>query len=118
MPVLMNAADCLLVTSDAEGSPTVVQEALATNLPIVSVDTGDVAERLTGVRQTCIVPRNANMLGDALVELLRQNRRTDGRLQAENLSLKSTTLALMRLYGDATGAEARRWEPQEQTGTR
>ena len=49
VPALMNAADCLLVTSDAEGSPTVVQEALATNLPVVSVDVGDIAERLEGV---------------------------------------------------------------------
>ena len=49
VPDLMNAADCLLVTSDAEGSPTMVQEALATNLPVVSVDVGDIAERLEGV---------------------------------------------------------------------
>jgi len=47
--LLMNACDVLLVTSFQEGSPTVVKEALASNLPVVSVDVGDVAQRLSGV---------------------------------------------------------------------
>ena len=48
VPTIMNASDCLLVTSDTEGSPSVIQEALACGVPIVSVDVGDVAERTPG----------------------------------------------------------------------
>ena len=66
MPALMNAADCLLVTSDAEGSPTVVQEALATNLPVVSVDVGDIRERLEGVACSRVAERDPHALWDAL----------------------------------------------------
>lgn len=43
---LMYASDALLLTSHMEGSPQVVKEALATGLPIVSVDVGDVRERI------------------------------------------------------------------------
>jgi teichuronic acid biosynthesis glycosyltransferase TuaC len=79
VPMLMNAADCLLVTSDFEGSPTVVQEALATNLPIVSVAVGDVAERVHGVSNTYIAARDAEALGAAVAHLIEPPRRSDGR---------------------------------------
>jgi len=49
VPVWLNAADVLLLTSMHEGSPTVVKEALACGLPVVSVDVGDVAERIEGI---------------------------------------------------------------------
>src|SRR5262249_51226345 len=45
IPIYMNACDALLFVSMYEGSPNVIKEALACNLPIVSVDVGDVRER-------------------------------------------------------------------------
>jgi len=47
--VWLNASNVLLLTSLHEGSPTVVKEALACGLPVVSVDVGDVAERIEGI---------------------------------------------------------------------
>ena len=100
MPALMNAADCLLVTSDAEGSPTIVQEALATNLPVVSVDVGDIAERLDGVTCSCVVQRDPHALGRALAGVLNPPRRSDGRRRAEEFSSTRIARELGRLYRD------------------
>ncbi len=80
IPSYMNAADCLLFTSDWEGSPYVVKEALSCNLPIVSVDVGDVAERIAGVSPSCIVPRDASALGKAVADVVALGCRSNGRL--------------------------------------
>jgi len=42
MNLLINSSNCLLLTSFSEGSPQVIKEAMACNLPIVSTDVGDV----------------------------------------------------------------------------
>jgi glycosyltransferase involved in cell wall biosynthesis len=98
VPAMMNAADCLLVTSDAEGSPTVVQEALATNLPVVSVDVGDIRERLEGVTSSCVARREPLALGRALAEILNPPRRSDGRRRADEFSSQRIARELGRLY--------------------
>ncbi|MEV0155089.1 glycosyltransferase [Micromonospora sp. NPDC050686] len=88
-----DAADVLLFTSrrGKEGSPTVVKEATAMGLPVVSVDVGDVAEVLDGVRPGAIVgfpdgpieganrDRLVRDLADRTAEVLRAGRRADGR---------------------------------------
>ncbi len=101
VPEQMNAADCLLVASDAEGSPTVVQEALACGLPIVSVDVGDVAERLFGVSHTRVVGRDAEAIGRALAELLVPPRRTNGRTRIADFSADTIAARLREVYGEA-----------------
>jgi len=98
IPAMMNAADCLLVTSESEGSPTVVQEALATNLPVVSVDVGDIAERLRGVKFSCVAQRNARELGRALAEIVTPPRRSDGCRRMPEFSSRRIAGELGRLY--------------------
>jgi teichuronic acid biosynthesis glycosyltransferase TuaC len=98
VPLLMNACDCLLLTSDSEGSPTVVQEALACNLPVVSVDVGDTPEVLAGVRNTRIVPRDPVRIGAALVEVISLGERSDGRRKVQEFSLSRIAGELRRVY--------------------
>lgn len=56
---LMGRAACLLMTSNSEGSPQVVKEALSCGLPVVSVPVGDVREMVTDVPR-CYVSQSAD----------------------------------------------------------
>ena len=98
MPVYYSAADGLLMTSDYEGSPMVVKEALACNLPVVSVDVGDVVQRLAGVAPSVVVKRDAAALGAALAEVLRTSGRSNGREVAQGFSEESVAREVVSVY--------------------
>ncbi|NLE45898.1 MAG: glycosyltransferase family 4 protein [Chloroflexi bacterium] len=52
----MSACDVMVLASDHEGSPMAVREAMACNLPVVSVDVGDVRQ-IIGDTQGCYLCR-------------------------------------------------------------
>jgi teichuronic acid biosynthesis glycosyltransferase TuaC len=105
IPSLMSGADCLLLTSDSEGSPNIVKEAMACNLPIVSVDVGDVADRLRNVRPSRIVARDPNELGWALVEILQINQRSNGyEIIQKDLALERIAERILVVYQKALAA--------------
>ena len=101
MPVLLNAADCLLVTSDHEGSPDIVKEALACNLPVVSVDVGDVAERLAGVTPSRVVDRSEHAISRALIEVGALRRRCNGVAAIQDLSAERIAERILAVYRQA-----------------
>jgi glycosyltransferase involved in cell wall biosynthesis len=87
VPLYLNAADALLVTSKHEGSPNVVKEAMACNLPIVSVDVGDVRERLRDVTGCAVVASDEPpVIARSLARVLRRGERTNGWEVAQQLS--------------------------------
>ena len=101
IPLLMSAANCLLVVSDYEGSPTVVQEAMACQLPVVSVDVGDVREILANVSPSWVVRRDPEEIGQALAECLRsgESRRSNGRQAMPRCSLHSIAERMEHIFG-------------------
>jgi len=96
----MSAADCLLVTSLHEGSPNIVKEAMACNLPVVTVPCGDVEERLAGVQPGCVAPYDAAQLASAIRQVLEQGGRSNGRdeLARQGLTARAVATQLGRLY--------------------
>jgi glycosyltransferase involved in cell wall biosynthesis len=102
VPWLMNAADCLLLTSDHEGSPTIVSEAIASGLPVVSVEVGDVAIQLAGVTPSCITRRDPEALGAGICEILARRQRSNGpEIAAQRLSLDVLAHQLLDVYEKA-----------------
>jgi teichuronic acid biosynthesis glycosyltransferase TuaC len=100
IPVMMNAADCLLLTSMAEGSPVVVKEALMCNLPIVATDVADVRETLVGVSPSAVCGHDASEVGAALISVLRAKRRSNGRSKRSDQDQRNTVRRLLSLYAD------------------
>jgi glycosyltransferase involved in cell wall biosynthesis len=79
MPFFMNAADVVVLASISEGSPVAVKEALATNLPVVTVDVGDTPDLLEGTAGNYLVPRDVDAMAEKVVEVCRRGRRSNSR---------------------------------------
>ncbi len=100
VPILMNACDVLLLTSFWEGSPNAVKEAMACEVPVVSVPVGDVPQLLEGVDGSAVRARDADALSQALAEVLSNPRRPAGReaLRRHGLDLESVARRLVEIY--------------------
>jgi glycosyltransferase involved in cell wall biosynthesis len=98
MPVYMNAADVLVVASEAEGGPLVTKEAMAVNLPVITAPVGDAADLIASSEGNYIVPRTAGAIADKLVEVCRAGQRSQGRERLEPFSMPATAKKVLDVY--------------------
>ncbi len=102
--LLMCAANAFLMTSFTEGSPQVIKEAMACGCPIVSVDVGDVKERVEEV-EGCYVAktREPKELAELLQKAMIFDGKTNGRgkLLADGLDNMLVAEKLMQIYNKA-----------------
>lgn len=99
---LFYAVDALLLTSFTEGSPQVVKEAMVCNCPVVTVDVGDVKERLAQVKPSAVVEPNPQIIAKALESILEQGERSNGRkeLLRQGLDNRKVAEKLIQIYNN------------------
>lgn len=98
LPTYMNAADLLLLTSSREGSPNVVKEAMACNLPIVSTDVGDVREVIGETDNCVLTTASPDDIARGIESVLDSSRRTNGREAIEPLSADAVGKRVLDIY--------------------
>jgi glycosyltransferase involved in cell wall biosynthesis len=99
IPEYMAACDALIFTSSQEGSPNAVKEALACDLPVVSVPVGDVAERIQGIAgcELC-ADDQPETIAAALARVLARGGRIDGRSAVGQLDEHLLTQKVVGIY--------------------
>jgi teichuronic acid biosynthesis glycosyltransferase TuaC len=107
IPTYMSACDVLVLTSRSEGSPMVIKEAMACNLPIVSTDVGDIAEVIEGVEGCYLVEPDAEDVADRLFKVLEWRGRTRGRVKIQYLGSGPITRRVIEVYNELCPAESR-----------
>jgi glycosyltransferase involved in cell wall biosynthesis len=102
IPEIINCADVLSLSSFTEGSPTVVREALACGVRVVSVDVGDVPKIVQEETMGQIVPREGKRFSQALITVLSKEEnkalRVSRSAYASRFSFDTVGEDTLRLY--------------------
>lgn len=110
MPLWVNAANAVVVTSDYEGFGLACVEALACDVPVLSTPVGIAPFALAGVRGALCAPFDADVWGEAVrPHLAAPDPRIEGSARAASLSatrMAERTIAAYRDLLDRVAAEA------------
>ena len=103
--LLYNAVDCVLMTSDHEGSPQFIKEAMACNCPIVSVDVGDVKQVIADTDGCYLAERDPKDIAKKL-DLAIGFGKTNGRAKVLR-EFESSVIAkkVIKVYEEVLGHE-------------
>ncbi len=101
VPYFFNAASLHLLTSDFEGSPNSVKEALSCEIPVVSTNVGNVADLLDGVNGSYCAHGNSenelyNLCQKSLIDKSQSNSRN--KLIEKKYDIESVALKLKDIY--------------------
>ena len=94
----MNACDAVVLASDHEGSPVAIREAMACNLPVVSVNVGDVAELIEGVSNSFLVQRDPIVFFNGFRKVFSSGVRSDGRIKIQKQDIFKTAMQNRETY--------------------
>ena len=98
MPSFVAACDAVLCTSETEGWPNSVKEALACNVPFVSTDVSDLS-KIADQENTCRISEpDPNSLARNLCEVLGSPRSPSLRRHVEHMDLKPSCERLIHIY--------------------
>lgn len=98
LALFMNACDALVFTSYQEGSPNIIKQAMACNLPIVSTDVGDVREIIGYTKGCHLCKPDAREFAMCLASILCSRERTHGFEQVRHLSGPAVAQRVVQVY--------------------
>src|SRR5207244_5062867 len=98
LALYMSACNALVFPSFQEGSPNIVKQAMACNLPIVATDVGDVAQVVAGTDGCCVVEPEPQAFADRLEEIVRRGARTAGREPGRHLDSPVVATRVLSVY--------------------
>jgi teichuronic acid biosynthesis glycosyltransferase TuaC len=96
--IYYNAVDVCILTSRSEGSPNVIKECMACNVPIVSTDVGDVKELISGTDGCFISVPEPSEFAEKIHQAIMFNGKTDGREKIKNLEINLIANKIIAVY--------------------
>jgi glycosyltransferase involved in cell wall biosynthesis len=98
LALYMSACDALVFPSYQEGSPNVVKQAMACNLPIVATDVGDVRLVIGKTKGCHVCNPTVSEFAARITEILSPPRRTDGRERIRHLDSSTVSERIIEVY--------------------
>jgi glycosyltransferase involved in cell wall biosynthesis len=95
---VINIANVLALCSTYEGSPTVIKEALACNVPVVSTDVGDAKEVLSEFKGCMISKKELPEFEKALETVLNRKNVPDYRCLIKKYSYEKVSKETFAIY--------------------
>jgi teichuronic acid biosynthesis glycosyltransferase TuaC len=93
-----NAVDVCILTSRSEGSPNVIKECMACNVPLVSTNVGDVKE-IVGATDGCYIAKHDPAdFAEKIINALEFNTKTSGRKRVEPLEINLISQKIIAIY--------------------
>jgi len=100
----LNSADVVLLTSKWEGSPNIIKEAMACNIPIVSTRVGDIEIIFNGTEGCYIADDNIQDISTKL-QLAINKKRTNGRENIQPYESGLIAKKIIEIYSDLVNSE-------------
>lgn len=101
---LLNICDCGLLTSFWEGSPQFIKECIACELPVVTVNVGDVEQLLENYSLGKLVRYEKDMIADTIKNLVNLNKLDDfsgsSLIRSKGLNIEKIQESYNQLYED------------------
>lgn len=99
VPLYLNACDFVLLTSDEEGSPNIIREALSLNKRVFAVDVGDVRQQLFGLKNSAIISRDPKEAAEKIRETLKLDYIDNSRVNLKNrIDFSGISQNLVKIY--------------------